>query len=92
MEYGLRLWSFAADMNGDGGVTISDVSLWFQWLFFYPGDAFFYNVMLYLPKVTQFFELTVSSYGGWVSGVISYILWIITMGVVGSIYKFLDQN
>jgi hypothetical protein len=33
---GYRIWQFAADMNGDGVVTISDVWLWFKWLYFYP--------------------------------------------------------
>jgi len=31
-----RQWSFTADMNLDGVVTISDSWLWFKWIFFYP--------------------------------------------------------
>jgi hypothetical protein len=84
MDYDLRLWSFFADMNGDGAVTISDVWLWFKWLYFYPGDGLLYAVMSGAPKIAYFFELSSVSYGGGFSGVVSFFAWLIVLGVLGA--------
>jgi hypothetical protein len=42
MSYDPRLWTFVADRDFNGKITISDVWLWFKWLYFYPGDLFIY--------------------------------------------------
>lgn len=70
----MRLWSFQADMNWDGVVTISDIWLWFKWLYFYPGDGLL-HIIISWPSVATFFELSVNDFGGGFSGVISFIVW-----------------
>ena len=69
---GHRLWTFHADMNSDGVVTVSDVWLWLKWLWFYPGD---WILLQYGPtKIGKFFELSPEDYGGRLSGSISFTL------------------
>ncbi len=77
MKYNLRVWKFVPDINYDGVVTISDVWLWFKWLFFYPGDGLIYLMITKTPKVAQFLEISYKNYGGILSGVISFFSWII---------------
>ena len=72
-----RLWSFVADMNFNGSVTISDVWLWTKWLYFYPGDGLVYLLLNKAPQISSFFEMTLSSYGGVFSGIVSFIIWFI---------------
>jgi len=64
-----RMWSFASDMNFDGSVTISDIGLWVNWLFTYPGDW----VILKLTHngIGRFFEFSAADYGGVFSALIS---------------------
>ena len=71
-----RLWYFSADMNADGAVTIADVWLWLQWLFFYPGD-FIVNLAIHFGffEVVDKLELTTHIYGGLLSGVLSALFW-----------------
>lgn len=70
-----RLWAFAADMNADGAVTITDVWLWFKWLYFMPGDLL---IAMFGPTgIGRFLELTVSSFGGIGSGILSFTLWML---------------
>jgi hypothetical protein len=76
-------WSLPADMNADGVVTISDVGLWTQWFFFLPGDALLAGIMA-KPELATFFEITPASYGGWSSGVMSMIAWLIVYAVLGT--------
>jgi hypothetical protein len=68
-----RQRTFAADMNGDGTITISDVSAWIGWLFFYPGDYIVYLILSdspgiarFLEEVAHFFEIEITPlrYGG----------------------------
>ncbi len=80
-----RLWSFSADMNGDGTVTISDVWLWCKWLYFMPGDLVV--AMVGPTAFGRFLELTTSSYGSAGSGFLSVILWMLVSGVVISIQE-----
>ena len=71
-----RMWAFVADMNGDGVVTISDVWLWFEWLYFYPGDGVVWVVGTALPAAARFLEVTPASYGAASgSGIISLLIW-----------------
>jgi len=71
-----RDWFFFKDMNYDGAVTISDIWLWVKWAYFYLGDLFLYGVNQVLPEVARFFELSCDNYGGWISGVISPLLFL----------------
>jgi len=77
MEYVARNWRFVADMNGDGAVTISDVWLWVKWLYFYPGDGVLHLLATNLPSVAKFFEVSTDSYGGYISGFISFFIWLV---------------
>ena len=61
-----RQWKWVADMNADGIVTISDVWLWIEWLFYWPGDGFIYILIHKFSTFAQFFELTSADYGEWV--------------------------
>ena len=69
-----RIWSFAADMNFDGSVTIGDIGLWLNWLFTYPGDW----IMLKLShnSIGRFFEFSAADYGGFFSALISIFVFI----------------
>src|SRR4051812_46618973 len=75
-----RHWKFVADMNGDGALTGSDVSLWAHWLFFMPGDAF---IAQFGPTpFGRFLELTQASFGSTQSAWISGLLWLLATGAV----------
>ncbi len=69
-----RIWSFTADMNFDGLVTISDIGLWVNWIFTYPGDW----VILKLShnSIGRFFEFSTADYGGFLSFWISIFVFI----------------
>lgn len=72
----MRQWQFIKDMNFDGYVTISDVWLWINWLFFLPGDKIIhYFLTAQDPGIRVFFEITPEFYGGWVSGILSALVW-----------------
>lgn len=71
-------WDFAWDMNRDGAVTISDVWLWTQWIFFLPGDGLITLMVHATPSIANFFEVSYSSFGGAGSGVISGVIWLFT--------------
>ena len=78
-----RLWSFIADMNGSGAVTISDVWLWFKWLFFYPGDFVISLIIEHAPGFARFFEMSYkSSYSGALSGMLSALFWVTVVLVI----------
>jgi hypothetical protein len=70
-------WVFNSDMNHDGQITISDVGLWASWAFFAPGDAVLLGIMLKLPGMATFFEMTPVMLYGWWSFVISLLCWLI---------------
>jgi len=76
-----RQWAFIADMNHTGSITISDVWLWFKWLYFYPGD-YIINLLIG-TDMGRFLEVSYYSYGGILSGIISFIIWIIVLGIIG---------
>lgn len=61
-------------MNRDGVVTISDVWLWFKWLYFYPGDVVL-EVILKIPGLATFLEVSDASFGGSASGIMSAPVW-----------------
>ncbi len=72
-----RIWSFISDMNCDGVVTISDVSLWLGWVYFYPGDLLLMLVMRETPNMARFFEITDADYGKFVSFAVSGLFWLL---------------
>ena len=88
-QYEKGRWFFAADMNCDGLFTISDIWPLIEWVFFVPGDAVFLVLMLVLPGVATFFEITPASFGGWFSGIVSLLSWsnvpFFVVGVWGTI-------
>ena len=80
--YDLRQWSFVADMNYSGSVTISDIWLWFKWIYFYPGDGVVYFFVKMAPDIGRFLEMTYGDYGGLFSGVISFFLWVCFLSAI----------
>ena len=80
----MRNWAFTADMNYDGIVTISDVWLWFKWLYFYPGDLLLLLTMEFLPSFSAFLEISPENFGGTFSGIIGFFIWFVLF------LKFID--
>ena len=81
-----RLWTFTADMTGDGRVTISDVWLWVKWLFFYPGDCFIYGVGN--SGIGQLLEMSPENLGGTASFIVSALVWAMTFAII----SFMDLD
>lgn len=79
-------WQFSRDMNRDGVFTISDIWLWFQWIFFLPGDALLAATMSNQWLAT-FLEITPLNYGGWLSGIVSAIAWVILLGIAWLLFR-----
>jgi hypothetical protein len=63
-------------MNLDGGVTITDVGLWLEHLFYLPGDLVLSLSMEHARPLADFLEIDSTLYGSLVSGVLSSILWL----------------
>jgi hypothetical protein len=79
-------WIFVADMNRDGFVTISDVWLWMKWVFYAPGAAILFGIMLHMPSVARFFEIATTMLYGGTSFIISFFVWwFLVLGIYGSI-------
>ena len=73
-------FSLTSDMNLDGVVTISDVWLWFKWLFFYPGDyLLFIQITVFPTSWAQFWELSFTWFGGWWAGIFSFFVWMMIL-------------
>lgn len=83
----MEQWSFIADMNYSGSITISDVWLWVKWIYFYPGDLLLYLIMNRTPHLASFFEISIDNYGGKLSGMMSVIAWIVLLTILKEIYK-----
>ena len=73
----MRLWTFVPDMNFNGTITVSDCWLWFEWLFFYPGDFLIHLAFDRSSTLARFLELESPGYGGSLSGVPSLLFWIV---------------
>ena len=71
-----------ADMNYDGLVTISDIWLWVKWLFFLPGDSAIWLVTDRASEFAIFLELSAADYGGWLSGFLSVIGWLLALMLI----------
>lgn len=88
-----RQWSFVVDMDYSGSITISDVWLWFEWLYFYPGDGVIYFLVNKVPDVGRFLEITHSDYGGVLSGAVSFVAWFIVLAIIiGAIEEFSENE
>ncbi len=78
-------WIFVADMNRDGLVTVSDLWLWVKWAFYAPGDCILLGVMLQMPQVAKFLEVSTLMLYGWWSFAISLWVWyVIITGTLGA--------
>jgi hypothetical protein len=87
-----RRWAFVADMTGNGTVTVSDLWLWIQWLYFWPGDALIYGVMKYAPDVARFLEFTPTKFGGPLSLFLSFGLWIVFLVLAVLVWQVIDRT
>ena len=85
---GRRRWALAQDMNCDGTFTVSDVELWWEWVFFLPFDGFLWALMQ-SESVATFMELTPDNYSGWGSGIGSAVVWLFVFGFLS---LFLDSS
>ena len=80
-SFGLRQWSFIADMNCCGSVTLNDVMLWFKWLYFYPGDLCILFLANLTPNISQFLGISLNDFFGWLSGGVSAVFWILASSI-----------
>jgi len=85
-------WTFAQDMNLDGVVTISDVGLWIEWVFFLPGDLMIEGILLWGPRLAVFLELSRADFGGLGSGVVSVFGWLLVGFFIFFSGVFFDQE
>lgn len=87
----MRQWKFVADMTGNGTVTVSDVWLWIQWLYFWPGDGLIYLVIRYLPGAAAFLELSPGKFSGPLSLFLSFGLWIVALVLLFLAWNLLNR-
>ena len=74
-------WHFQVDLNYDGVFTISDLGAWFQYAFFAPGDGLIYILVGSAPGLLRFFEMSTADYGGWFSGIVSGLTWLVAFTI-----------
>ena len=94
-----RPWHFPLDMNGDGIFTITDVIKLMKQLFFLPGDSLAYLAINKAPRIAQFFELGHDKFHGVLTGIISFIAWVVFFiilmlikEVITDIYKKISRE
>jgi large-conductance mechanosensitive channel len=85
-------WRFFYDTNGDGFITISDVINWLIWLFFLPGDSFLYFIMTVFPRSARCFEISYNNYHGFISGLVSFIVWAFIIFILLAIKVTIDEK
>jgi len=78
---------FFTDMNCSDSITLGDIGLTVKWLYFYPGDAFIHFVVNHVPDMGQLVRITYSSYGGVLSGIVSFFVWGIVFGMAWGMVK-----
>jgi hypothetical protein len=64
----------ATDMNMDGVISISDVGLWVQYVFYLPAKIISWAIYNIEP-LGRFFEMDCSTGSGIFSGLFSLFLW-----------------
>jgi hypothetical protein len=57
-------------------------------VFFLPGDLLVLTLMAGGPEVATFLELTTESLGGSISGVVSFMAWLVVLGFVMNMLGF----
>jgi len=77
---------FAADMNGDGAVTIRDLGLWAKHAYFLPGDSLLWFLVTYLRPVARFLEVGTEDYQGFFSGFVSAFAWFVALVLLGVVH------
>jgi hypothetical protein len=81
-----RQWVFRKDMNGDGAATASDVPLWAEWLFYWPGDALI--AQFGETAFGRFLEVSPASFGSATSAALSVAGWVILVCLVLYLPRF----
>ena len=84
-------WHFAADMNGDGVFTITDVWLMVKYVYFAPGDLIIF-AHLSDRELPTLFELDANWLCGWTSGVISGVIWFMVLGIIGATTQAISRG
>jgi hypothetical protein len=64
------------DVDGDGRISLADVSSWTTALFLLPGDGLLWATATYAPPVARLFDIGPADYGGLLSGVLSAFAWL----------------
>ena len=83
----------AKDMNCDSAFIVSDIWPLFEWVFFLPGDLLVLALMEELPEVATFLELTpAESFGGSLSGVVSFLAWAFVLCFVAGIWISITET
>jgi len=74
-----RKWNISGgDFNFDGKFSITDLWVGFTWIFFYLGDWIHFHMLYTFPfGFSQFLELDVTFYSGWLSGITSLYIYLI---------------
>jgi len=70
-------FDLVADLTGDGQFTISDIWHWLGWLFHCPGDGAIYLFVHHASSWARFLEISLSDYGGFLSGLLSVFAWML---------------
>ncbi len=71
----LQLHPFLNDMTGDGIYTVSDIIAQLKWLFYLPGNLFMTGIIEGMPRLGQFFELSLKDCLGITSSIVSVLSW-----------------
>ena len=87
----MRQWKFVADMNRSETVTVSDVWLWIEWLYFWPGDGLIYLAITKAPVLAKFFELSAGKFSGPLSLFLSFGLWIVAVVLLFLVWNFIGS-
>lgn len=84
-----KMWNIKeGDFNLDGKFTIRDLWSGFLWTYFYIGDWIHFHFLHTFPQgFSDFLELDESYYGGWLSGITSFLIWIIIIGKIGRLIE-----
>jgi len=84
---GAAWMAFRQDMNSDGQLTLTDVWLWAEQVFFLPGDGFIWLMLSYAPGLARFLEIGSGSYGGFFSAIVSVATWLFSLVMLGALYS-----
>ena len=91
MENEVSRWTLTKDMNSDGVFTSSDATLWREWLYFLPGDLAIVGLLVWLPELAVFLEISPASIGELGSLVFSGVFWFLSMLMLLILLRFADD-